>query len=257
MTRYNEVANVRGWRIASVDRTVDSGPWIRWWGPNNGGYDDSLDHAGVYELDVLLASRDYYSRHFNLCVPDYVARRLAGGADRAKNIISHWEVLWFTALFRSAKPRWPAAYDPTPVNNEAKLFNKKFPVGSLVRIVLEDADALALSTCGARLRARAPGDGRVSDIKVVSAARNVDDRAMVRLAGLGAVRVSRCCNPATTCPMCGDDLLSKWLVERYPEDYVGKNAGDCRSCPASGTKQADGNTQEEPRYESDEADRTV
>lgn len=207
-----EVANVRGWRIASIERTCDAGPWIMWWGPSNGGYDDSLEHAGVYELDGLLADPDYYGRRNNLCVPDYVARRLACGRDRAKNLVANWEALFLAALFRSGKVRWPTPYDPKPVNEEAKRFNRKFPVGSIVRIVAESG---------------------VFDVAVRSPARNVDARAMVGLAGLGAVKIEMCCDPATTCKQCGDYLVDKYNLEWDSDEYPGKKLGDCRSCPVA------------------------
>jgi hypothetical protein len=109
-------AETSTWRLASLSHTYTDATWIRWWGPNDGGYVDNLDEAGAYELPRLLDRSAYYGAWDLLVVPDYVARRLARvspSAGRVRNAAKSWGTLRLVALFEHVEPH------PNPIRRRA------------------------------------------------------------------------------------------------------------------------------------------
>lgn len=129
-------ANTHGWRIASVSHTRSGVRWIDWYASACAGYEDTLDRAGVYELEQLLGAPWNFQRDVLVVVPDYVARRLAPSG-RAPNDTRTWEALYLAALFQGrARPTWPRPWDAKKFRQELKqsvaFYQRVFPVGRQV-----------------------------------------------------------------------------------------------------------------------------
>jgi hypothetical protein len=85
-------------RLASLNHT--SGRWITWWRPDDAGYTEHLDEAGVYTFQCVKERAWKYRSIDVLVVPDYIARRFARPRDQVQNAASTWAVFRGAALFQ-------------------------------------------------------------------------------------------------------------------------------------------------------------